>query len=197
MSDDVGLRGCKEVLSPAMRAKIGVRFVSAAVLTLIPFAILSPGSAGASSASGGTISAGYYSTLVGFPSALVSFHVTGKGASPDLALSCAPNATFAQLNASGGTVDIAVRAPKLKIQNGRISYSGSAVVSADFAHAAKIGKTTFSISLTHVTGPVVHYTFEGTAHSMTTAWNGTASSPACAKINDHGKVTLFGPVPGE
>ena len=189
--------GWQEVLSPVMYARIDVRFASAAVLALTSFVILLPGSAGANSAPGGTISAGYYATLVGFPSALVSLHVTGKGASPDLALSCAPNATFSHLNASGGTVDIAVHAPKLKIHNGRISYSGSAVVSADFARAAKIGKTTLSISLSHVSGPVVHYTFEGTAHSMTTAWKGTASSPACATVDNHGKVTLFGPVPGE
>ena len=182
-----------------MSTKIAVRFASAAALVLTAVVIFLPGSAGATAATGGTIRDGYYSTISGQPSALVSFHVLSNGgASPDLALSCVPNNTFAHLNAGGGTVGIAIHAPKkLKIKNGRISYSGSAAVSADSAGAAKIGKTTLTISLTHVDGPVIHYTFEGTAHSMTTAWKGTASSPACAAVGDHGKVTLFGPVPGE
>ena len=181
-----------------MHAKIDVRFASAAVLALISLVVLLPGSAGASSASAGTIPNSYYSTIAGQPSALIAFHVSGAGgAIADLGLSCLPNNKFAHLNAAGGTVGIAVHAPKLKIQNGRVSYSGSAVVSADSAGAAKIGKTRFSVSLSHVNGPVIHYTFEGTAHSMTTAWKGTTSSPACAKVDDHGKVTLFGPVPGE
>ena len=181
-----------------MHAKIDARLASAAVLTLMSAVILWPGSATVSSASGSAIADGYYSTIAGFPSAAISLHVRGTGgAIPDLALSCLPNTKFAHLNAAGGSVGIAVRAPQLKIQNGRISYSGSAVVSADFADAAKIGKTKFSISLSHVNGPVVHYSFEGTAHSETTAWKGTTSSPACAKPGDHGKVTLFGPVPGE
>jgi hypothetical protein len=198
VGDDVNLGGCREVLWPVMPARIDVRFASAVVLALVSFVILLPGSAGASSASVGTIRDGYYSTLAGQPSALVAFHVSGAGgASPDLSLSCVPNATFAHLNASGGTVGIAIHAPKLKIHNGRISYNGRASVSADSAGAAKIGHTTLSITLSHVDGPVIHYTFEGTAHSMTTAWKGTASSPACAKVDDHGKVTLFGPVPGE
>jgi hypothetical protein len=71
------------------------------------------------------------------------------------------------------------------------------MVTADFAGAPTVAETTLTISLTHVSGPVVDYRFEGIAHSETTAWKGNASSPACASVADQGKVTLFGPVPGE
>ena len=78
-----------------------------------------------------------------------------------------------------------------------VGYQGAAVVTADYAGAPTVAETTLTISLTHVNGPVVHYRFEGIAHSETTAWKGNASSPACASAANGGKVTLFGPVPGE
>jgi hypothetical protein len=44
---------------------------------------------------------------------------------------------------------------------------------------------------------VHHYTFEGKHLKETTAFKGTASSPACTKLPHGGQFTLFGPVPGE
>ena len=136
---------------------------------------------------------GYYASLVGVASADVEFHVHGRGNIPDLSLGCAP----ATPSASATTVNIAVHAPVLALTSaGRFSYSGSAEVTEDYAGAPKIGTTTLTISGSHVNGPVRHYTFEGRHLQETTAFRGTASSPACAPSSDL-KFTLFGPVPGE
>jgi hypothetical protein len=98
---------------------------------------------------------------------------------------------------SATTVAIAVHAPALKLTNaGRFSYNGAAEVTEDFAGAPKIGMTTLTISGYHVNGPVRHYTFEGRRLQQTTAFKGTASSPACAPASAT-KFTLFGPIPGE
>ncbi len=88
-------------------------------------------------------------------------------------------------------------APKLQIRNGRISYHGPAKVTLDYFGAPKIAETTLNLSGDHVNGPVHHYTFEGKRLQMTTAWKGTATSPACSKLPRGGGFTLFGPVPGE
>ena len=136
---------------------------------------------------------GYYASLVGVPSAGVSFHVRWRGKLPDLTLGCEP----ATPNVSASTVDIAVHAPVLTLsKTGRFSYSGPAEVTEDFAGAPKIGTTTLTISGYHVNGPVHHYTFEGRHLQETTAFKGTAGSPACAPTSAT-RFMLFGPVPGE
>jgi hypothetical protein len=136
---------------------------------------------------------GYYASLVGVASADVEFHVHGHKKIPDLSLGCAP----ATPNASATTVGIAVHAPVLALSSaGRFSYSGPAEVTEDYAGAPKIGTTTLTISGYHVSGPVRHYTFEGRHLQETTAFKGTASSPACVPSNVQ-KFTLFGPVAGE
>jgi hypothetical protein len=154
------------------------------------FALALPGAAVALSHS--KVRGGYYASLVGVPSAGVAFHVRGRGI-PDLALGCEP----ATPNVSASTVDIAVHAPALKLsKTGRFSYSGPAEVTEDFAGAPKTGTTTLTISGYHVNGPVHRYTFEGRHLKATTAFKGTASSPACASSSAT-RFTLFGPVPGE
>jgi hypothetical protein len=136
---------------------------------------------------------GYYASLVGVPSADVELHVRGHGKVPDLSLGCAPVTP----SASSTTVDIAVHAPALTVSSGgRLSYSGPAEVTEDYAGAPKIGTTTLTIGGYHVNGPVRHYSFEGRRLQQTTAFKGTASSPACAP-SSLPKFTLFGPVPGE
>ncbi|MGA9286198.1 MAG: hypothetical protein WBV85_12240 [Solirubrobacteraceae bacterium] len=136
---------------------------------------------------------GYYASLVGVPSVDVEFHVRGGGKIPDLSLGCSP----ATPGASATTVDVAVHAPVLTLTSaGRFSYNGPAEVTEDFAGAPKIGTTTLTISGYHVNGPVRHYTFEGRHLKETTAFKGTAGSPACAPSSAL-KFTLFGPVPGE
>lgn len=87
-----------------------------------------------------------------------------------------------------------MHAPVLALTSaGRFSYNGTAEVTEDFAGAPKIGTTTLTMSGYHVNGPVRHYTFEG---RQTTAFKGTASSPACVPPSAL-KFTLFGPIPGE
>lgn len=154
-------------------------------------ALMLPGVAVALSHS--RVRGGYYASLVGVPSAGVAFHVHGRGGIPDLSLGCAP----ATPSASAATVDIAVHPPVLTLSKaGRFSYSGPAEVTEDFAGAPKIDTTTLTISGYHVNGPVHHYTFEGRHLQETTAFKGTASSPACAPPSAT-RFTLFGPVPGE
>jgi hypothetical protein len=126
-------------------------------------------------------------------SADIEFHVRGHGKIPDLSLGCTP----ATPSASSTTVGIAVHAPALVLTGaGRFSYNGPAEVTEDFAGAPKIGTTTLTISAYHVNGPVRHYTFEGRHLQQSTAFKGTASSPACSSPGGM-KLTLFGPVPGE
>lgn len=140
-----------------------------------------------------TVREGYYASLVGVSSADVEFHVRGHKKIPDLSLGCEP----ATRSASATTVGIAVHAPVLALSGaGRFSYSGTAEVTEDYAGAPKIGTTTLTISGYHVNGPVRHYTFEGRHLQETTAFKGTASSPACASSSAP-KFKLFGPVPGE
>ena len=180
-----------------MRTKT-ILLAPAAVMALAALTTALPSSAGASSTANPKVRNGYYASLVGHPSADVEFHVRASGSSiPHLSLGCTPDAANAQLIANSGYASIAVLAPTLRIRHGRVSDQGTAMVTADYAGAPTVAETTLTISLTHVSGPVVHYRFEGIAHSETTAWKGNASSPACASVADHGKVTLFGPVAGE
>jgi hypothetical protein len=101
------------------------------------------------------------------------------------------------LTQNASYANIAILAPALRIQGGRISYHGPAKVTLDYFGAPKIAVTTLSISGRHVNGPVHHYSFEGKRLKETTAWKGTATSPACTKLPRSGAFTLFGPVPGE
>jgi hypothetical protein len=137
---------------------------------------------------------GYYAPLIGVASTDVEFHVHGRGKIPDLfSLSCA----LAMPSESATTVDIVVRAPVLALRSAwRFSYDGPAEVTEDYAGAPKIGTTTLAISGYHVNGPVRHHVFEGRHLQQTTAFKGTASSPACAPPGVL-KFTLFGPIPGE
>jgi hypothetical protein len=114
---------------------------------------------------------------------------------PHLSLGCLPaDPSLTQNTAFAG---IAVIASKLGIHNGRFSYHGPAEVTLDFAGAPKIAETTLNISGHHVNGPVHHYTFGGVHQHQTTAWLGTATSPACTKLPRGGGFTLFGPIAGE
>jgi hypothetical protein len=168
-----------------------VRRPRAVVAIAVSVALILPGAAVALSHSAARD--GYYASLTGVPSADVEFHVHGSGKVPDLSLGCAP----ATPSASATTVDIAVHAPPLALNGaGRFSYNGPAEVTEDYAGAPKIGTTTLTISGSHVNGPVHHYTFEGRHLKETTAFKGTASSPACSTPGNV-KFTLFGPVPGE
>ncbi len=157
----------------------------------VSVALTLPGVAIALSHSG--VRDGYYASLVGVPSADVEFHVHGHKKIADLSLGCVPATPIE----SATTVGIAVHAPVLTLNSsGRFSYNGPAEVTEDYAGAPKIGTTTLTISGHHVNGPVRHYTFEGRHLQQTTAFKGTASSPACAPSSVP-KFTLFGPIPGE
>jgi hypothetical protein len=138
---------------------------------------------------------GFYSSLSGVASSDVEFHVRAGETIPLLSLGCTPADPSLTQNTS--YAGIAVLAPKLRIQNGRISYHGAAEVTLDYLGAPKLAETTLSLSGLHVNGPVHHYTFEGKRLQETTAWKGTATSPACTKLPRGGGFTLFGPVPGE
>ena len=171
--------------------KVIATYPRAATVVAVSAALMLPGVAAALSHSG--VRNGYYASLAGVASADVEFHVHGRGKIPDLSLGCAP----AVPSASATTVGIAVHAPVLALSGaGRFSYNGPAEVTEDYAGAPKIGTTTLTISGYHVNGPVRHYTFEGRHLQETTAFKGTASSPACAPPSVL-KFTLFGPVPGE
>lgn len=172
-------------------SKVVMRWPRTVVIVAVSAMLTLPGVAIARSHSGPRN--GYYASLVGVPSADVEFHVRGGGKIPDLSLGCAP----ATPSMSVTTVNIAVHAPALKLTSaGRFSYNGPAEVTEDFGGAPKIGMTTLTISGHHVNGPVRHYTFEGRHLQETTAFKGTASSPACAPSSAL-KFTLFGPIPGE
>ena len=138
---------------------------------------------------------GFYSSLGGVPSSDVEFHVRGHDAIPHLSLGCMPADPSLTQNTS--YAGIAVLAPPLRIRNGRISYQGPAKVTLDYFGAPKIAETTLKLSGYHVNGPVHHYTYQGRHLQETTAWKGTATSPACTGLPRHGGFTLFGPVPGE
>jgi hypothetical protein len=166
---------------------------SGAILATVPIVAL-PGSAAASSHKKPAVRDGYYAGLQGVKTTAVAFHVRGTGKRiPDLTVGCLPTVASQAVS----TVGIAVHSPALHISNGRFSYHGKATITEDYAGAPKIATTTVSISGYHVNGPVHHYTFEGRHLKMTTAFKGTAASPACIKLPRGGKFTLFGPVPGE
>jgi hypothetical protein len=170
-------------LSAAMR--IGVT-------ALIGLAVALPALADASAP---TIKTGFYSSLTGVPSSDVEFHVRASESVPHLSLGCMP--ADPSLTQETSYANIAVIAPKLRIRNGRISYHGPAKVTLDYLGAPKIAETTLNLSANHVDGPVRRYTFEGKHLQQTTAWKGSATSPACTKLPRGGGFTLFGPVPGE
>ncbi len=146
-------------------------------------------------ASAPPIKTGFYSSLLGVSSSDVEFHVRPGETIPHLSLGCMP--ADPSLTRSTSYANIAVVAPKLQIRNGRISYHGPAKVTLDYLGAPKIAETTLNLTGHHVNGPVRHYTFQGEHLQQTTAWKGTATSPACAQLPRGGGFTLFGPVPGE
>jgi hypothetical protein len=160
--------------------------------TVAALAVL--GAAGTAGAAAPTIADGFYSSLAGHPSADVEFHVRKTGSTvPDLGVSCTSKTPVTD----SGYAFIVVRPPRpVTIHGGRLSYHGTAKIPKEYMPPTG-GSTTLSISLRHVNGPTVHYTYEGTAYTETRHWIGTVSSPGCAKIADGGKVTLWGPVPGE
>jgi hypothetical protein len=172
-----------------MRPSGGVRI---AVTVLIGLALTLPALAGAHAQ---PIKNGFYSSLAGVASSDVEFHVRSGETIPHLSLGCMP--TDPSLTENTSYAGIAVLAPKLQIRNGHFSYSGPAKVTLDYDGAPKISETTLNISGHHVNGPVHHYTFEGRHLQQTTAWKGTATSPACTKLPRGGAFTLFGPVAGE
>jgi hypothetical protein len=171
-------------------AKAAASHPRTAVAVVVSAALMLPGVALALSHL--SVRQGYYAPLVGVSSADIELHVRGHGKIPDLILGCLP----ATPNESASTVSIAVHAPVLVLKSGRFSYKGSAEVSEEFGGAPQIGTSTLTISGYHVSGPVRHYIFEGRHLQETTAFKGTASSPACAPPSVL-KFTLFGPVPGE
>lgn len=172
-------------------AKVVATYLRVVAVVAVSAALTVPGVALALSHS--TVREGYYASLEGVPSADVEFHVRGHKKIPDLSLGCEP----AIRNESATTVGVAVHAPVLALSSaGRFSYNGTAEVTEDYAGAPKIGTTILTISGYHVNGPVRHYTFEGRRLQETTAFKGTASSPACAPSGIP-KFTLFGPIPGE
>jgi hypothetical protein len=163
-----------------------------AVAAFVGAAVVLPALADASAQ---PVKNGFYSSLTGVPSSDIEFHVHSGGAIPHLSLGCMPADPSLTQNTS--YAGIAVIAPKLRIRNGRISYRGPAKVTLDYLGAPKIAETTLNLSGYHVNGPVHHYTFEGKRLQQTTAWKGTATSPACTQLPRGGGFTLFGPVPGE
>jgi hypothetical protein len=168
------------------------RATGIAVTALMGLAVTAPALANARTQ---PVKNGFYSSLTGVPSSDVEFHVRASENIPNLSLGCLP--ADPSLTQSTSYAGIAVLAPKLQIRNGRISYHGPAKVTLDYRGAPKIAETTLNLSASHVTGPVHHYTFEGNRLQLTTAWKGTATSPACTKLPRNGGFTLFGPVPGE
>jgi hypothetical protein len=171
------------------RNRLRSRHLIGAVVTAL---IVVPGLAMA--AAKPSVKSGYYASLVGVRSTDVEFHVRGTAHKiPDLALVCVPTDS----SQATSTATIAVHMPALRIRNGSFSYSGPAKLTEAYFGAPKITTTTLSIHATHVNGPVHHYVFEGHHLQETTAFKGSASSPACASLPLHGKFTLFGPVPGE
>ena len=138
---------------------------------------------------------GYYASLAGVPSSDVEFTVRSEDSIPHLSLGCSP--TDPGLTENTDVAGIAVHAPKLRIVDGRFSYHGPAEVTLDAAGEPKIAETTLDITAHHVNGPVRHYTYQGQHLQETTAWKGTATSPACTNLPRHDAFTLFGPIAGE
>jgi hypothetical protein len=178
-----------------MRGSRALCLLAASVASLATVAIVAlPGSAAASSHKKPAVRDGFYSSLVGVKSTDVEFHVRSTGKRiPDLTVGCLPTVASQAVT----SISIAVHPPALHISNGRFSYHGKATITEDYAGAPKIATTTMSISGHHVNGPVHHYTFEGNHLKQTTAFKGSASSPACKKLPRGGQFTLFGPVSGE
>jgi len=174
-----------------MLAAMNVRWLRRGVLVMSLVVVL-PALAQASSP---PIKNGYYAGLVGVRTVDVEFHVRGHVSIPNLSLTCAP--ADPSLTTDTSYANIAIVAPALRIQGGRISYHGPAKVTLAYAGAPKIADSTLNISGSHVNGPVHHYTYQGQHLVETTAWKGTASSPACATPPHGDAFTLFGPVPGE
>lgn len=164
------------------------------VLALAALAVAAalPTTAGALS-SAKAVKTGFYSTLVGVKSTTVEFHVRKHNRIPDLALLCVPS----DPSQSTTSVDIAVHPPALRLSNGHFSYHGPATITEAYAGAPKITTTTVTIKGSHVNGPVHFYTFENRRLHQTTAFKGTASSPACSSLPRRGAFTLFGPIAGE
>ena len=162
-----------------------------AIAGLIGLAVTLPSLAGASAP---PVKNGYYASLAGVPSSDIEFSVR-SGSIPHLSLGCSP--ADPSLTENTAVAGIAVYAPKLRIVNGRFSYHGPAKVTLDAAGEPKISETTLDITAYHVNGPVHHYTYQGQPLHQTTAWKGTATSPACTKLPRHGAFTLFGPIAGE
>jgi hypothetical protein len=163
---------------PSKRTAASAAAVTLAAVGLI--AALAPGAATAKV----TVTPGYYSTLVlkSTPSTLVSFTVTKTGEVKDLGLSCGPVSPTLEATLNDEQVsNLEVHGPKLALNGaGGFSYSGPAWISGDGV-VKKIGTTTLKITATHVAAPTIHYVFEGTKHSETRAFVGTATSPACIK----------------
>jgi hypothetical protein len=183
------------LLEAAVRYGVGMRLAAAmgiATAALVGLAVTLPALADASAQ---PIKKGFYSSLSGVPSSDVEFHVRSGDTIPDLSLGCSP--ADQSLTEATSYANIAVIAPKLQIRGGSISYHGPAIVTLDYARAPKIAETTLNLSGHHVKGPVHHYTYEGKHLQETTAWKGTATSPACTQLPRAGGFTLFGPVPGE
>jgi hypothetical protein len=138
---------------------------------------------------------GYYAANTHVKSADVEFHLHANGTRTfDLALVCFPkNPAWTE---GSGEAQIEVKAPLLKVQGGRLSFHGSAVVAP--VDGKRVTTANFNLSLHRVDTPVIH--FKNTLGAMDTetgAWKGTATSPACRSNVNGGKVTLFGPVAGE
>jgi hypothetical protein len=164
------------------------------VFASLVIALAVPALALARTATSHSVHNGFYSGLVGVASSDVEFHVRSSGKRiTDLTLGCEPTVASQAMT----TVDIAVHPPALHIVNGHFSYHGAARITEDAAGTPTIATTTLSISATHVTGPVHYYSFGGHRLHQTTAFKGTATSPACTKLPRGGKFTLFGPVAGE
>ena len=169
----------------------GATTAAAAMILLL---IAAPATLGAKSRK---LRDGYYAANTRVKSADVEFHVRSHGTrTRDLVLVCPPKDT----SLLGTSIDaqIAVKAPVLKIRNGRISYHGAAAVAPASAGEQRTGSSSLRVSLHRVSGPTIHFVNTlGVRMSETAAWKGTALSPACSTVANGGKVTLFGPIAGE
>ena len=168
------------------------RIVAAGVALVVVAAAVVPAMA-AAGMTGHRIKTGYYADLVVVPSTQVTFHLRRTNRVPDLVLGCSPK----DPNIARQAITIAVHAPLLHIRSGHLTYHGNATITSFVGGGPKLGVTTLTITAHHVNGPVHHYVYDGQHLSQTTAWKGTASSPACTTLRRHGAFTLFGPVPGE
>ncbi len=142
------------------------------------------------------IRTGYYADIIKIPSAEVVFHLRSHSAVPDLLVICDDPAKTSWLagTSAGG---IYVHMPTETVHDGKLSYDGPARVTPGFVGAKTVATTKLHLSLRHVDGPVLHYSFEGLKHTATRAWVGTVSTPACKSSPAGGKVKLYGPTPGQ